>query len=81
MRLERLEEPDLTSLECQTVGLGFVLSPRMRSDLASWEDLHVSAGKVEKSGGGQGLGQRQGWGPEQQGTLGPGSGSGSGNGE
>lgn len=44
-------------------------------------DLHVSAGNVEKSGGGQGLGQRQGWGPEQQGTLGPGSGSGSGNGE
>ena len=47
-----MEEPDLTSLECQTVGLGFVLSPRMRSDLASWEDLHVSAGKVEKSGRG-----------------------------
>lgn len=37
--LERLEEPGYNEPECQVEGLGFVLSPGMRSDLTAWTDL------------------------------------------
>lgn len=37
--LEWLEEPGYNEPECQVEGLGFLLSPGIRSDLTAWTDL------------------------------------------
>lgn len=68
----------MTTLERQAGGLGFVLSPVMRSHLASYEDLRASWERVEKSGCGPGPGRMQEWGPGERAMMGSGPGGGSG---
>lgn len=60
--LAPLEEPGYDEPECQVEGLGSVLSPGMRSDVATWRDLRAYGGAgVEESGNGQGPRRRQEW--------------------
>lgn len=55
--LAPLEEPGYDEPECQVEGLGSVLSPGMRSDVATWRDLRVYGGRAWKS---QAMGRDQG---------------------
>ena len=75
--LEPLEGPVYDEPECQVEGLGFVLSPGMRSDVATWKDLCACGGVRQWAG----TKEKAGVGPEQRVSMGTGLGHGSGKGE
>lgn len=57
-----MEEPGYDEPEYQVEGLGFVLSPGMRSDLATWTDLCACGEREEESSKWAGIREKAGGG-------------------